>query len=113
MTAPKYLAILAGGMFAAAALAGGDEPSMSSADRKFDQLDANQDQALSRSEAAQDETLSAVFASIDSDGDGQLSRAEYAAHISQGSSSGSRDWSSSSDYSEDQSSPEEYSSDRE
>ncbi len=98
MTASKYLALLAGAMLATGAVAGGDKD-MKSADQKFDRLDSNQDSSISQTEAAKDETLSATFASIDADGDGELSRSEYTAHLSEneGQSRTGGDWSSSSD----------------
>ena len=96
MTAKKYLALLAGAMLATGAVAGGDKDhSMKSADQKFDQLDRNQDESISKAEASKDETLTATFASVDSNGDGELSKTEYTAQLSD-SESGS-DWTSPSD----------------
>ncbi|NLG77811.1 MAG: hypothetical protein GX535_16380 [Xanthomonadaceae bacterium] len=66
---------------------------MTSADQKFDQLDENQDRSLSKSEAAADETLSATFASIDADGDGELSRSEFTAHLAESEGQSESDWS--------------------
>lgn len=97
MTGSKYLVLLAGAMLATGAVAGGDEHSMQSSDRKFDQLDTNQDRSLSKSEASKDETLSATFASIDADGDGEVSRNEYAAHMAESEGQSNRDWASSSE----------------
>lgn len=97
MTASKYLALLAGAMLATGAVAGDKDHSMKSADQKFDKLDANQDSAISKTEAAKDETLAATFASVDGDGDGQLSRTEFTAHVSDQDSQSSSDWSSSSE----------------
>ena len=94
MTASKYLALLAGAMLATGAVAGDKDHSMKSADQKFDRLDANQDSAISQTEASKDEKLVATFASVDADGDGQLSRKEFTAHLSD---QGSGDWSSSSE----------------
>lgn len=98
MTASKYLALLAGAMLATGAMAGGDKD-MKSADQKFDRLDSNQDSSISMSEASNDETLSATFASVDADGDGELSRSEYTAHLSEneGQSRTGGDWTSSSE----------------
>jgi hypothetical protein len=90
MTAAKYLVLLAGAMLATGAVAGGDKD-MKSAEQKFDQLDKDQDRSLSQSEASEDETLSATFASIDADGDGELSRTEYTAHLSEGEGQRSSD----------------------
>ena len=101
MTATKYLAIIAGALLATAASAGGDKDhSMKSADQKFQQLDSNQDRSISKSEASNDSNLTATFASIDADGDGQLSKTEFTAHLSEGQGNQSRDWSSSADQSE-------------
>lgn len=47
----------------------------------FEALDRNADQRLSRSEAGYDRLLSAIFADSDADGDGFLTRGEYARAI--------------------------------
>lgn len=47
----------------------------------FDTLDRNGDDRLSRSEAGYDRLFSAIFATSDSDADGFVSRAEYAAAV--------------------------------
>ncbi len=91
MTASKYLVLLAGAMLATGAVAGGDKYESKSADQKFDKLDANQDSAISKSEASEDENLAATFASVDADGDGQLSRTEFTAHLAQSESQGMGD----------------------
>ena len=94
MTASKYLVLLAGTMLATGAVAGGDKDhSMTSADQKFDQLDSNQDRSLSKSEAAQDETIAATFASIDADGDGKVSRSEFTAHLAESEGQSESEWS--------------------
>ena len=94
MTASKYLVLLAGTMLATGAVAGGDKDhSMTSADQKFDQLDSNQDRSLSKSEAAQDETIAATFASIDADGDGEVSRSEFTAHLAESEGQSESEWS--------------------
>ena len=46
--------------------------------QSFESLDRNTDQRLSRSEASYDRRLSDIFAASDLDGDGFVSRAEYA-----------------------------------
>lgn len=108
MTATKYFAIVAGALLATAASAGGDKDhSMKSADKKFEQLDSNQDRQISKSEASQDSNLSATFASIDADGDGQLTKTEYTAHLSEAAGNQDRDWSSSSDQSDWSSTPDQ------
>ena len=93
----KYLALLAGGLLATTAFAGGDKDhSMKSADQKFEQLDADKSSSISMSEASEDKKLSATFASVDADGDGELSQTEYTAHVAESkSSSEAGDWSSS------------------
>src|SRR5690606_37896682 len=85
--------------------------SMTSADQKFDQLDENQDRSLSKSEAAADETLSATFASIDADGDGELSRSEFTAHLAESEGQSESDWSDQDQGESDWSAPagQEYS----
>ncbi len=94
----KYLALFAGALLATTAAAGGDKDhSMKSADQKFERLDQDQSRSISMSEAAKDESLSATFASVDADGDGELSRTEYTAHVAEDSGeSQGEDWSSSS-----------------
>lgn len=49
------------------------------ADAGFEQLDGNRDRRLSRTEAKASTELTARFAEFDTNGDGFLSRAEYAA----------------------------------
>jgi len=73
------------------AMAGGndEDKSMKSADAKFEKLDRNQDRQLSKTEAQQDETLSAEFASIDQDSDGYVSQSEYSARMDREKSSDS------------------------
>lgn len=95
MTASKYLVLLAGAMLATGAVAGGDKHDSKSADQKFDQLDADQDRSISKTEASQDENLAATFASVDADGDGELSRTEFTAHLteSEGMGESESDWS--------------------
>ncbi len=97
MTASKYLALLAGAMLATGAVAGDKDHSMKSADQKFSRLDTNQDSAISKSEASQDEKLSATFASVDADGDGQLSQTEFTAHVADSEGQSSGDWSSATE----------------
>jgi hypothetical protein len=55
--------------------------SMKSADAKFDKLDRNDDGNLSKSEAREEDKLSAQFASVDQNSDGQLSKSEYTARL--------------------------------
>lgn len=82
MAATKYLALIAGALLATTATAGGDKDhSMKSADQKFERLDKDEDRAISRTEAQEDDSLSATFASVDADGDGELSRSEYTAQL--------------------------------
>ena len=94
----RDVALLAGGLLAMTAFAGGDKDhSMKSADEKFEQLDSDQSSSISMSEASQDEKLSATFAAVDADGDGELSQTEYTAHLSEsGSGNEEGEWSSSS-----------------
>ena len=91
------LILIAGAALATTAFAGGDKDhSMKSADQKFEQLDADRSSTISATEASQDEKLSATFASVDADGDGELTETEYTAHVSESRDSDSSDWSSSS-----------------
>jgi hypothetical protein len=57
------------------------DKSMKSADSKFESLDRNDDRQLSRSEASQEDGLSAQFASVDQDADGFVSKSEYTARL--------------------------------
>jgi hypothetical protein len=110
MTARHYLALLAGAMLATGAMAGGDKDHSKSADQKFEQLDKNKDESISKSEASRDETLSATFASVDSDGDGELSKTEYTAQLGESEGMGDsegRDWTSPSDTPSDTPDPSE------
>ena len=94
----KSVVLIAGALLASSAFAGGDKDhSMKSADQKFEQLDADSSSTISAAEASQDEKLSATFASVDANGDGELTQTEYTAHVSEsrGSDSDSGDWSSS------------------
>jgi hypothetical protein len=45
----------------------------------FESLDKNGDQRISRTEAGVDKNLSNIFATADTDGDGYVSKAEFAA----------------------------------
>jgi Ca2+-binding EF-hand superfamily protein len=84
MAATKYIALIAGAILASTAMAGDKEHkdhSMQSAASKFERLDSDQDRSISKSEAASDSELTAVFASVDADGDGKLSQSEYTAHL--------------------------------
>jgi Ca2+-binding EF-hand superfamily protein len=80
----KYLALLAGVLAAASVSAGGDNAdSMRSADEKFELLDADQNSAISMSEASEDQNLAATFSAVDADGDGEVSQTEYTAHLAE------------------------------
>jgi hypothetical protein len=52
---------------------------MTSADAKFDQLDRNDDEQLSKTEAQEEDVLAAQFASVDQDSDGYVSKSEFTA----------------------------------
>lgn len=62
------------------------DKSMQSADSKFDSLDRNDDEQLSRAEAQQEDSLSAQFAAVDQDADGFVSKSEYTAQLDTGES---------------------------
>ncbi|WP_368564369.1 hypothetical protein [Pseudoxanthomonas sp. UTMC 1351] len=47
---------------------------------RFEELDANGDNAISKDEAAVDPALAQAFDTLDKDADGKLSPAEYAAY---------------------------------
>jgi hypothetical protein len=84
MNVTKSIALLAAALLSTAAIA--DDKSMKSADQKFDSLDRNKDSAISKTEASKDEMLTVKFASVDTDGDGYVSKAEYTAKLSDRSS---------------------------
>jgi EF hand domain-containing protein len=80
----KISAVIVGTLVALAAQAQQPPPSMAAFPGvvpAFDSLDRNGDNRLSRSEAGYDRLFSAIFATSDGDGDGFVSRAEYAAAI--------------------------------
>jgi Ca2+-binding EF-hand superfamily protein len=56
-----------------------DSGTMMKSAATFESLDKNQDQQISKTEAAGDRRLSDSFASLDTNGDGYVSKAEYAA----------------------------------
>ena len=59
----------------------GKDKSMTSAESKFDELDRNDDEQLSKTEARDEDALSAAFASVDQDSDGYVSKSEYTARM--------------------------------
>jgi len=73
--ARNALALLLCAGAATAALAG------SAALPSFESLDRNTDQRLSRSEASYNRMFADIFASSDADGDGFVSRTEYAGTV--------------------------------
>lgn len=89
----KHIPVFAAALFSAAALAGDgatkaaetrsptDPPTATktSATSTFESLDKNGDQRISRTEAGVDKNLSNIFATADTDGDGYVSKAEFAA----------------------------------
>ena len=63
-----------------AAIAGDKEHKSGSA-AQFQSLDSNSDQRLSQQEVAGDEELAGKFAALDVDGDGYVTKREYAASM--------------------------------
>lgn len=57
----------------------GDVASKANVAITFEALDKNADRQISRTEAAAEKALSDSFASVDADGDGYVTEAEYAA----------------------------------
>lgn len=93
MIATRLITLFAAALLSTAAVAndwGDKDKSSKSSEQKFEQLDKNKDMQLSKSEAAQDEALSATFASIDADADGYVSEREYTAMSDEDSSSRQR-----------------------
>jgi hypothetical protein len=83
MKIKSLIALVAAAAWAVPALpaapAAPDWPStrMAQADRRFDQLDRNRDDFLSRDEANDAPELNTRFSELDANNDGKLSRAEY------------------------------------
>lgn len=83
-----FAAVLCTAAIAGDEYEGNDKSTKSSA--KFEALDTNQDQRLSRSELQAEESLAAEFASIDQDSDGYVSKSEFTAFTESSESRGSR-----------------------
>lgn len=49
---------------------------------KFDKLDRDDDNRLSKTEARKEDSLATLFASVDQDSDGFISKSEYTAQLS-------------------------------
>ena len=83
----KHISVFVAACFCAAALATGEgsvkappvETAKTSVTTTFESLDKNGDQRISRTEAGIDKGLSNIFATADTDGDGYVSKDEYAA----------------------------------
>lgn len=81
----RFIALIAATLLSATAMAGdGDKDKrdmkMESTAATFEALDKNADSQLSKTEAGSDKMLSDSFASIDTNGDGYISKSEYVAH---------------------------------
>jgi hypothetical protein len=101
MNATKPIAFVAAALLSSAAFAGGDDPahggkSMKTADQKFQQLDSNSDKQLSKTEAYSDQSLAAVFESVDADSDGYISEREYTAYAADEGEAATEEWQSES-----------------
>lgn len=82
MTCKHFILASAAACLIASGLASADDsgkPQKIAAASSFTALDRNGDHRISRSEAGFDRILSETFAEIDTDGDGFVSGAEYAA----------------------------------
>lgn len=64
-----------------------EDASEKSAQVKFESLDQNKDEAISKTEARADAALAAQFASMDINADGYVSQREYVAKMTQPRSS--------------------------
>jgi Ca2+-binding EF-hand superfamily protein len=58
-----------------------EDRAMRTTDAKFEKLDRDNDERLSKSEARKEDTLAAQFASVDQDADGFISKSEYTAQL--------------------------------
>jgi hypothetical protein len=84
----RLLITLYAATFAFAAAAAGDQPARNPQEKpaesvaaKFDALDRNRDQELSKVEANKDASISAQFASMDVNMNGFITKAEYTAYM--------------------------------
>jgi hypothetical protein len=86
----KHIAVFVAACFSATVLAdeGNSKPTTIQAPNveaktavmtTFESLDKNGDERISRTEAGMDKRLSNIFATADTDGDGYVSKGEYAA----------------------------------
>jgi hypothetical protein len=75
----KILLTAVGAVLLSTTAMAGDVASKATATITFEALDRNADRQISRTEAAGEKALSESFASVDADGDGYVTRDEYAA----------------------------------
>jgi Ca2+-binding EF-hand superfamily protein len=76
----KLIPLIMLALISGAAMAGDkDKPMRETAAATFEALDQNHDQRISQSEAAGDQNVAGRFAALDADGDGALTKREFAA----------------------------------
>jgi Ca2+-binding EF-hand superfamily protein len=76
----KFIPLIMLALIPGAAMAGDkDKPMHETSAATFEALDQNHDQRVSQSEAAGDQNVAARFATLDANGDGALTKREFAA----------------------------------
>ena len=76
----KLIPLIMLALISGAAMAGDkDKPMRETTAATFEALDQNHDQRISQSEAAGDQNVAGRFAALDADGDGALTKREFAA----------------------------------
>jgi hypothetical protein len=79
----KFIVLVASSVLAATAMAGDEKAKSTTKDTSmtatFESLDKNADQQISKTEAAADKRLSDSVAAADTNGDGYVSKSEFAA----------------------------------
>lgn len=75
----KLIPLIMLALISGVAVAGDKDKQARETAATFEALDQNQDQRISKSEAAGDENVAAQFAALDANGDGALTKREFAA----------------------------------
>lgn len=75
----KLIPLIVLALMSGTAMAADKDKPMRETAATFEALDRNQDQRISQSEAAGDDSVSASFAALDANGDGALTKREFTA----------------------------------